>query len=75
LNSQRRFKTQQAFSKLDRDNKGSLHIEFLKSNYFARAHPDVRVNKKTEMEVLSDFLKSIENYCIYTAHKGQYLSI
>lgn len=44
-------------------------------NYFARAHPDVRVNKKTEMEVLSDFLKSIENYCIYTAHKGQYLSI
>lgn len=49
-----------AYSKLDKDRSGILDIEDIKGTYNAKNHPDVKAGKKTEEEVLGEFLDTFE---------------
>ena len=62
LNSFRRSLVQQAWRKLDRDHSGVVDIEDLRGVYNASNHPDVRSGKKTEDEVLGEFLETFETH-------------
>jgi len=60
MNSFRRKLVEQAFNRLDKDASGDLTIEDLRDVYNASLHPDVRSGKKTENQVLTEFLKTFE---------------
>jgi len=45
---------------LDKNGDGSLEIDDIKDVYDASRHPDVRAGKKTEDEILCDFLDTFE---------------
>ena len=49
-----------AFKKIDRDGSGILDIQDIRKTYNAKAHPDVKAGKKTEEEVLTEFLDTFE---------------
>jgi len=49
-----------AFKKLDRDNSGVVDINDLKGVYNAKQHPDVKSGRKTEDEILAEFLDTFE---------------
>ena len=49
-----------AFKKLDRDNSGVVEINDLKRVYNAKQHPDVKSGRKTEDEILAEFLDTFE---------------
>jgi len=50
----------QAFKKLDKTGDGTLTINDIKGVYNAKNHPDVRSGKRTEDEVLGEFLETFE---------------
>lgn len=50
----------QVFAKLDKNRNGSIEIDDILGVYDASKHPDVRNRKKTEEEVLGDFLDTFE---------------
>jgi Ca2+-binding EF-hand superfamily protein len=60
MNEFRASLVQQAFRKLDRDSSGVIDINDLRDFYSGKNHPDVRAGKKTEDEVLEDFLETFE---------------
>jgi len=45
---------------LDRDSSGIVDINDIRDVYSAKNHPDVRAGKKTEDEVLDEFLETFE---------------
>jgi Ca2+-binding EF-hand superfamily protein len=49
-----------AFKKIDKDGSGILDINDIKGVYNASRHPDVKSGKKTEDEVLGEFLETFE---------------
>ena len=49
-----------SFAKLDRDGSGVIDINDIKGVYNARNHPDVKSGKKTEDEILGEFLETFE---------------
>lgn len=49
-----------AFQKFDRDGSGVIDINDLKGVYNAKNHPDVINGKKTEEEILGEFLDTFE---------------
>lgn len=51
------------FKKLDKDNNGWVDINDVKGVYNAKKHPDVIAGKKTEDQILQEFLQTFE-----TAH-------
>ena len=52
-----------AFNKMDSDGSGMIDINDIRGVYTADKHPDVQAGKKTEQQVLSEFLETFE-----TAH-------
>lgn len=62
LNSFRRSLVQQAWRKLDRDRSGIVDIEDLRGVYNAKQHPEVRSGKKSEDEILGEFLETFETH-------------
>jgi hypothetical protein len=52
----------QAFKKIDKDGSGFVDITDLKGVYNASRHPDVIQGKKTEDEVLLEFLETFETH-------------
>jgi hypothetical protein len=57
------FRTQivlKAFKKIDYNGDGVLDINDIKGKYDASKHPDVKSGKKTENEVLKEFLETFE---------------
>jgi Ca2+-binding EF-hand superfamily protein len=50
-----------AFKKLDADKNGSIQLNDIKKFYNAKLAPDVLSRKKTEDEVLADFLGSFDS--------------
>lgn len=50
----------EAYKKLDKDGSGELSIKDLKGTYNARNHPDVKSGKKTEDDILYEFLDTFE---------------
>ena len=65
MNNFRRALVNQAFDKIDADGSGNLTIDDLRGKYNARNHPDVKAGKKTEDQVLHDFLKTFESMYDY----------
>ena len=49
-----------AFQVMDRDRSGVLSIDDIRQTYNAKQHPDVKQGKKTEDDVLMEFLDTFE---------------
>ena len=49
-----------AFEKLDKNKNGVVDLEDIKDTYNAKFHPDVKLGKKTEEEVLIEFMDTFE---------------
>ena len=62
MNDRRRAIVALAFKKFDRDGNGVINIEDLKGQYNAAHHPDVKSGKKTEEDVLYEFLDTFEQH-------------
>lgn len=62
MNDTRKSQVLIAFSKFDRDGSGVINIEDLKGVYSARGHPDVKSGKKSEEDVLYEFLDTFEQH-------------
>lgn len=60
MNDFRKNLVSQAFNKLDKQKDGILSIIDIKGVYSAKNHPDVRSGKRTEDEVLGEFLETFE---------------
>lgn len=58
-----------AFSIMDKNNNGVLEIDDLRGTYSARGHPDVMSGKKTEDEILAEFLETFEIHFSYLNSK------
>ena len=63
MNQNRKRVVAQAFKKLDKDGNGHIDISDIKGVYNAKKHPDVLSGKKTEEQVLLEFIETFE-----TAH-------
>jgi len=62
MNNFRRKFVDQAFNIMDKDKNGYLDIEDIRGTYNARMHPDVKQGKRTEDEVLLEFLETFEQH-------------
>jgi Ca2+-binding EF-hand superfamily protein len=51
-----------AFKVLDHDSSGKIDINDIRPSYNAKQHPDVQQGKKTEDEVLAEFLDTFEDH-------------
>jgi hypothetical protein len=60
MNQYRRNFVKRAFDKLDRNRNGIVEVDDLKGVYNGKNHPDVKLGKKTEEEVLAEFLDTFE---------------
>ena len=60
MNQNRIALVRKAFEKLDRNRNGVIDLEDMKNIYNAKQHPDVKIGKKTEEEVLIEFLDTFE---------------
>lgn len=60
MNPIRKDFVKKAFSKLDKDKSGVVDIRDIQGTFNAKLHPDVKAGKKTEDEVLSEFLDTFE---------------
>lgn len=63
MNSNRKKIVAQAYKKLDKDGNGWIDINDIRGVYTANKHPDVLAGKKTEDQILQEFLETFE-----TAH-------
>lgn len=60
MNESRKRLAELAFNKLDKDGSGILEVSDVKGTYNAKNHPDVKAGRKTEDDVLGDFLETFE---------------
>ena len=60
MNPARKRTVAQAYNKIDRDQNGYVDINDIKGVYNARQHPDVLQGKKTEDQILMEFLETFE---------------
>jgi Ca2+-binding EF-hand superfamily protein len=60
MNDRRRNIVTLAFKRFDKDGNGVINIEDLKGRYNASNHPDVKLGKKTEEDILYEFLDTFE---------------
>ena len=60
MNMARKKITAQAFKKLDKDGNGWIDINDVRGVYNAKKHPDVIQGKKTEDQILQEFLSTFE---------------
>lgn len=60
MNQNRKVLVHKAFKKLDKDGSGMIDINDIKGVYDAKNHPDVKSGKKTEDDILGDFLETFE---------------
>jgi len=62
MSASRKALVERAFHLIDKTGDGILAIEDIKGTYNAKNHPDVRMGKKTEDEVLGEFLSTFETH-------------
>lgn len=62
MNPARKKLVAQAYNKLDRDGSGYIDINDIKGVYSAKTHPDVLNGKKTEEQILLEFLETFETH-------------
>lgn len=53
---------ERAFRIMDKDKSGVLDIDDIKGTFNAKFHPDVKAGKKTEEEILGEFLDTFEQH-------------
>lgn len=56
MNAFRQNLVERAFKTLDINGDGEISIDEFKNKYSAAEHPDVRSGKRTESEILVDFM-------------------
>jgi len=61
MNQFRKNLVQKAFNTLDKNKNGIIELDEIKEKYNAKNHPDVKNGKKTEDEVLLEFMETFEN--------------
>ena len=58
-----------AFNIMDKDGSGVLDINDIRGTYNAKQHPDVKAGKKTDDEILGEFLDNFEDhFCDMKGH-------
>ncbi len=62
MNNFRKRLVAQAFKKIDKDGSGFVDVNDIKGTYNASRHPDVIQGKKTEDEILMEFLETFETH-------------
>lgn len=62
MNEQRKELAMKAYKIMDKDGSGSLDINDIRQTYNAKQHPDVKSGKKTEDEILGEFLDTFEDH-------------
>jgi len=62
MNPARKRIVAQAYNKLDKDRSGYIDINDIKGVYNASKHPDVIQGKKTEEQILLEFLETFETH-------------
>jgi len=62
MNGFRKKIVKQIFERLDQNKNGILEVDDLRGIYNAKNHPDVRSGKKTEDEILGEFLDTFEHH-------------
>lgn len=62
MNDRRRNIVTLAFKMFDREGLGYINMEDLKGKYNAANHPDVKMGKKIEEDVLYEFLDTFEQH-------------
>jgi Ca2+-binding EF-hand superfamily protein len=60
MNDFRKRLAERAFKVMDKDGSGILELSDIKQSYNAKMHPDVKAGKKTEDEILFEFLDTFE---------------
>lgn len=60
MNQVRKNLVKRAFDKLDKNGNGIVELDDIRGVYNAKNHPDVKLGKKTEDEVLTEFLDTFE---------------
>lgn len=60
MNPTRKEFVKKAFNKMDGNRNAVLEIDDIRQSYNAANHPDVKSGKKTEDEVLQEFLETFE---------------
>ena len=64
MNARRVAIAKKAYNVMDSDKSGQLDINDIRQTYNAKQHPDVKAGKRTEDEVLGEFLDTFEDhYC------------
>lgn len=58
-----------AFKIMDKDGSGNLDINDIRQNFNAKQHPDVKAGKKSEDQILGEFLDTFEDH--FADCKGQ----
>ena len=69
MNKTREDLAMRAFKMMDKDGSGQLDINDIRQSYNALQHPDVKAGKKTEDQILSEFLDTFEDH--FCDMKGQ----
>ena len=69
MNSFRKSIAMKAYKIMDSDKSGQLDINDIRQTYNAKQHPDVKAGKKTEDEILGEFLDTFEDH--FCDMKGQ----
>lgn len=60
MNQFRQNIAKKAFNIMDKDRSGILDLDDIKQTYNAKMHPDVKAGKKTEDDILLEFLDTFE---------------
>ena len=60
MNEKRKAVVTQAFNKLDIDRSGFIDMDEVKHSYSAKNHPDVKLGKKTEEDIYTDFMETFK---------------
>lgn len=60
MSPSRKLWVQRVFAKLDRNSNGIVELDDIREVYNAKQHPEVRMKRKTEEEVLGEFLDTFE---------------
>jgi len=71
MNPKRKAITMRAFEKMDKDGNGVLEIADLKGVYNAKYHPEVLSGKKTEDDILGEFLETFEQHLSMREHRSK----
>lgn len=62
MNQFRQDLAMKAFAIMDCDKSGTIDINDIRQKYNAKMHPDVKSGKKTEDEILFEFLDTFEQH-------------